>query len=138
MADIDRASRGGAIVGAVANLAHALDLAVVAEGVETPHERDQVREMGADLAQGYLYARPMRAEALEDLLRGPLPAAPPLLIPHDPAGRGAERPARGVSRPHVAPPTSQRECVPRGFEARPRSAARRCVSSRRLDRSERA
>jgi EAL domain-containing protein (putative c-di-GMP-specific phosphodiesterase class I) len=73
VADLDRASRGGAIVGAVTNLAHALDLAVVAEGVETPHERDQVREMGADLAQGYLYARPMRAEALEDLLRGTSP-----------------------------------------------------------------
>ena len=73
VADIGRAPRGGAIVGAVVNLAHALDLAVVAEGVETPHERDRVREMGADLAQGYLYARPMRAEALEDLLRGPSP-----------------------------------------------------------------
>jgi diguanylate cyclase (GGDEF)-like protein len=73
VADIEHAPRGGAIVGAVTNLAHALDLTVVAEGVETPHERDQVRAMGADLAQGHLYARPMRAEAFEDRLRGPSP-----------------------------------------------------------------
>ncbi len=48
VADIERASRGGAIVGAVTNLAHVLDLSVIAEGIETPRQRDQVRDMGAD------------------------------------------------------------------------------------------
>ncbi|CAN5622764.1 hypothetical protein BH10ACT10_BH10ACT10_07810 [soil metagenome] len=73
VADIERASRGGAIVGAVTTLAHVLDLAVVAEGVETPRQDDQVREMGADQAQGYLYARPMSADSFDDLLRGASP-----------------------------------------------------------------
>ncbi|MEO5709006.1 MAG: EAL domain-containing protein [Nocardioidaceae bacterium] len=83
VADIERASRGGAIVGAITTLAHVLDLLVVAEGVETPRQGEQVREMGADQAQGYLYARPMSADSFDDLLRGasphlagPLPGAP--------------------------------------------------------------
>jgi EAL domain-containing protein (putative c-di-GMP-specific phosphodiesterase class I) len=37
-----------------------LDMKVVAEGVETPAERDRVAELGCDLLQGYLFAKPQR------------------------------------------------------------------------------
>ena len=73
VADIERASRGAAIVGAVTNLAHALGMTVVAEGVETPLQRQQVAAMGADHAQGYLYARPMPVAAFEELLNRSAP-----------------------------------------------------------------
>jgi diguanylate cyclase len=39
-------------------MAHALGLVVVAEGVETPAQRDRLRALGCDAAQGFLYGRP--------------------------------------------------------------------------------
>jgi EAL domain-containing protein (putative c-di-GMP-specific phosphodiesterase class I) len=50
---------GTEIVAAVVNLAHALGLEVVAEGVETPAQLEALRELGCDFAQGYLFSRPM-------------------------------------------------------------------------------
>ncbi len=56
------------VVGAVVDLAHALGLRVVAEGVETEAQVDRLRELGCDGAQGFLFARPMPAEDVEPLL----------------------------------------------------------------------
>jgi diguanylate cyclase (GGDEF)-like protein len=61
--------RDDAVVAAVVDLAHAHDLVVVAEGVETQEQLDALRRMGCDRAQGYLLGRPMRSADLEDLLR---------------------------------------------------------------------
>jgi diguanylate cyclase (GGDEF)-like protein len=47
-----------AIVNAMVELARSLNLAVVAEGVETPAELEMVRRAGCDEAQGYLLGRP--------------------------------------------------------------------------------
>jgi diguanylate cyclase (GGDEF)-like protein/PAS domain S-box-containing protein len=47
------------IVAAVVDLAANLGLRSVAEGVETPDQRDRLRAFGCDQAQGYLFARPM-------------------------------------------------------------------------------
>lgn len=63
-------ARDDAVVSAVIDLAHAHDLVVVAEGVETREQLDTLRSMGCDRAQGYLLGRPMESAALEDLLRG--------------------------------------------------------------------
>jgi diguanylate cyclase (GGDEF)-like protein/PAS domain S-box-containing protein len=49
---------GAEIVAAVVNLAHALDLQVVAEGVETERQLIELRRLGCDFAQGYLFSRP--------------------------------------------------------------------------------
>jgi diguanylate cyclase (GGDEF)-like protein len=57
-----------AIVKAVVHMAHALGLDTVAEGVETPDQLAQLRDLGCDLAQGYLFSRPQRAEVIEGLL----------------------------------------------------------------------
>jgi EAL domain-containing protein (putative c-di-GMP-specific phosphodiesterase class I) len=40
-------------------------LQVVAEGVETTTQLDILRQMGVEFIQGYVYAKPMRADALE-------------------------------------------------------------------------
>jgi diguanylate cyclase (GGDEF)-like protein/PAS domain S-box-containing protein len=59
-----------AIVLAAVQMAHALGMEVVAEGVETEQQRDRARDLGCDLAQGFLFAPPGRAEDL--LGRAPL------------------------------------------------------------------
>jgi diguanylate cyclase (GGDEF)-like protein len=53
------------IVQSVIGMAHGLDREVVAEGVETVEQRDWLRESGCDLFQGYLYSRPLAAEAVD-------------------------------------------------------------------------
>ncbi|HEV8623502.1 MAG TPA: EAL domain-containing protein, partial [Acidimicrobiia bacterium] len=54
-----------AIVKSVIDLAHALGLVVVAEGVEDGDQVAHLRRLGCDLAQGYFFARPQPAEDLE-------------------------------------------------------------------------
>jgi diguanylate cyclase (GGDEF)-like protein/PAS domain S-box-containing protein len=52
------------IVRSVIDLGHHLGLTVVAEGVESAEALDRLAELGCDLAQGYVLARPMPAESL--------------------------------------------------------------------------
>jgi EAL domain-containing protein (putative c-di-GMP-specific phosphodiesterase class I) len=52
------------IVQTIAELAHGLGLSATAEGVETVEQLQTVRELGCDIAQGYLIATPMEPEAL--------------------------------------------------------------------------
>lgn len=56
--DIDRHRARQAIVGGVLGACAALGVRVIAEGVETRAEYDQLRAMGVTLFQGYLVARP--------------------------------------------------------------------------------
>ncbi|MFZ5520076.1 MAG: putative bifunctional diguanylate cyclase/phosphodiesterase [Pseudomonadota bacterium] len=64
--DLDKSRDARAIVEAVVRLSHALDLKVVAEGVETPAQQEILQELGCDELQGFLFARPMPAA---DMLR---------------------------------------------------------------------
>ena len=59
---------GRAIAKAVAALAHELEMEVLAEGVETESQRLALQNMGFDLAQGYLFGRPVPAGEIEKLL----------------------------------------------------------------------
>ncbi len=68
VADIGTTPSGETIVTAVTALAHALGLAVIAEGVETRAQRDRVHDIGCDLAQGYFFARPVPPEDIPRLL----------------------------------------------------------------------
>jgi EAL domain-containing protein (putative c-di-GMP-specific phosphodiesterase class I) len=69
--------RDTAIVRGVIELAHALDLVVVAEGIERPEQLEELRLLRCDLAQGYLFARPEPAAVVDGRLAGELwpPAA---------------------------------------------------------------
>ncbi len=57
------------IVRIIVMLAHGLRLKVVAEGVETPRQAEMLKEIGCEMAQGYLYSKPAPAETIEQLLR---------------------------------------------------------------------
>jgi diguanylate cyclase (GGDEF)-like protein/PAS domain S-box-containing protein len=56
---IDRRARDAAIVQALLRMATSLDLAVIAEGVETAGQEAALLSLGCNEAQGYRYGRPM-------------------------------------------------------------------------------
>lgn len=63
------------LTGAIVALGHSLKLSVIAGGVEHLAQLDHLRALRCDGGQGYLFARPLEADALGDLLR---PGSPPL------------------------------------------------------------
>jgi len=60
--------RTRALVRSVNDLGTALDLQTIAEGVETLSDLHQLRDMGVELAQGYLFSRPVAAADIHELL----------------------------------------------------------------------
>jgi diguanylate cyclase (GGDEF)-like protein len=60
--------RSYAIAEAIVNMAHRLDLKVIAEAVETPEQLAELRAMHCDEAQGYLFERPLHPDAVGVLL----------------------------------------------------------------------
>ncbi len=57
------------IVEAICAMAHKLDKQIIAEGVETAYQRDYLRRVGVDSAQGYFFSRPLQPLQAEELLR---------------------------------------------------------------------
>ena len=57
-----------AIVKMTIELAHTLGMEAIAEGVETEEQAALLEEMGCDLAQGYLFSRPLPPEAASQIL----------------------------------------------------------------------
>lgn len=58
------------VLEAIARMARAFGIEVVAKGIETPEQARCAAAVGCTLAQGYLFARPLPASAMEELLRG--------------------------------------------------------------------
>jgi len=71
-ATLHRGPGGEAVPAAVVQLAAALELQVVAEGIETPEQASHLRRLGAQCGQGYLYGRPAPAHVTERLFLQPL------------------------------------------------------------------
>jgi EAL domain-containing protein (putative c-di-GMP-specific phosphodiesterase class I) len=65
---LDAGPQGVMIVESIISLAHALKLQVVAEGVETEAQAQQLQTMGCDLMQGYLFSKPVPFDQLATLL----------------------------------------------------------------------
>jgi diguanylate cyclase (GGDEF)-like protein/PAS domain S-box-containing protein len=59
-----------AIVASIIDLSHALDMGVVAEGVETQSQLDELMTLGCDRAQGHLFASAGPPEGIEDRVLG--------------------------------------------------------------------
>ena len=70
---LGRVDADTAIVAAIVAMAHALELCVTAEGVETADQLVALRTLGCELAQGFLLSRPVPAERIGDLLDGAAP-----------------------------------------------------------------
>ena len=80
-----------AIVHAVVDLAHALGLEVVGEGVETVAQFRELQRLGCDAVQGYLLGRPRAASRTG-------PRVEPVLAGFVDAGHAAPVPLRAISR----------------------------------------
>jgi diguanylate cyclase (GGDEF)-like protein len=83
---------GPVLVRAIIELAQALGLQVVAEGIERVDQLAPLRALGCELGQGYLFSRPMEADALSGLL------ARPVLVPEDAALENVVVPMRSHRR----------------------------------------
>ena len=59
--DVDSDSTKGMVLTSLIGLCRGLGMEVIAEGIETPGERDALVAMGCDLLQGFLFARPGQA-----------------------------------------------------------------------------
>src|SRR5690606_5328636 len=74
---LDEAGDGSpaSLVTAIIAMAKSLDLHLVAEGVDSVHQLDFLRDQGVEIIQGYLFSRPMPIEEFIFLLRdNPFPA----------------------------------------------------------------
>lgn len=58
-----------ALFEAIVSMAHALDMRVVAEGVETPEQLAALQALGCEEVQGYYISRPVPAAEADLLLR---------------------------------------------------------------------
>ncbi len=66
--ELDERPQDQAIVSAVVELGHTLDLTTIAEGVETERQLELLRVLGCDLAQGYHFARPRPPDEITELI----------------------------------------------------------------------
>ncbi|PZQ16894.1 MAG: diguanylate cyclase [Ancylobacter novellus] len=69
IANLKSDANDAAIVRAIVNLGHSLDLEVIAEGVETAAQVAHLRSEGCDEVQGFYFGRPMRSDLFVDLVR---------------------------------------------------------------------
>jgi EAL domain-containing protein (putative c-di-GMP-specific phosphodiesterase class I) len=67
--DVTTDADDASLVTAIIAMGHALQLNVIAEGVETPEQLDFLIRHGCDGMQGYLFSRPLPAEEITRLLQ---------------------------------------------------------------------
>jgi EAL domain-containing protein (putative c-di-GMP-specific phosphodiesterase class I) len=65
------AGQDAPIVAAIVSMAHALDILVVAEGIETEEQVREARRLGCDRGQGYFFSRPLPPGDVLALLAAP-------------------------------------------------------------------
>ena len=78
-----------ALTSAIIALGTSLSLEVVAEGIELPEQATSLEELGCELGQGYLFARPMSSPALAEFLGSAGAAAAELELHSPPASNAA-------------------------------------------------
>ena len=67
VASLGAAGNAGAIIHSIVTLGHALGMVVLAEGIETEQQRVLLRLAGCDEMQGFLFAEPRPAEAIDEI-----------------------------------------------------------------------
>ena len=77
---IENSGDMASIVNAVKSMAHQLGLRVVAEGIEKDEQLALLRALDCEMGQGYLFSRPIDADAAAALLAAGLPAREPVAV----------------------------------------------------------
>ena len=96
---ITKSSEHSRLVASIIEIGRSLGIEVVAEGVETLEQAHLLRDLGCDILQGFLFARPMsRADFEAFMLSRPssLQAAPGPVRGY--GGQGAARPSSNITR----------------------------------------
>lgn len=68
VATLDHGFRGDVVARGVTAMATAMNMGTIAEGIETPAQALHMRDLGCELAQGYLFSPPVEAPELQNLL----------------------------------------------------------------------
>ncbi len=66
--DITLTDKTRSLINAIISMSHALGLKVVAEGIETKQQFEQLKQFNCDYAQGYLFSKPIGAKEMTTLL----------------------------------------------------------------------
>jgi EAL domain-containing protein (putative c-di-GMP-specific phosphodiesterase class I) len=64
------------LVDAIVDLAHALNITTIAEGVENDYQFRYLEKLGCEAMQGYYFSRPLEPDAFEKLIENPQPFPP--------------------------------------------------------------
>jgi len=100
--DDDPDSKSSLLAGAIVAMGRSLDIATVAEGIETAEQADRMRTLGCTFGQGFHFARPQLPDALEERLKTaefvgrPTPLARP--TPASPVRETAPKAGRASGR----------------------------------------
>jgi diguanylate cyclase (GGDEF)-like protein len=89
--ELEAHSEDDVIVRSTINLGHALNLKVVAEGVEAASSCDALRRFGCDLIQGYFVSKPLPTEAFTAWMNARALSHPPSILGEAELGKGGER-----------------------------------------------
>jgi diguanylate cyclase (GGDEF)-like protein/PAS domain S-box-containing protein len=92
---VEHDAKDAAITANLVSLAHALGVTAIAEGIESDGQLNEVRAVGCDLAQGFLFARPASADQITGMLAGD---AAELLSEGEDSGVGAKPTPRSTTR----------------------------------------
>jgi diguanylate cyclase (GGDEF)-like protein/PAS domain S-box-containing protein len=87
VAALDGGGKSRELLQAILGVGQALSLSVVAEGIQATSQMDALKEMGCDMAQGFLMGKPSPAEVAESLLGGELAPARPAFADHSTPAR---------------------------------------------------
>lgn len=67
--DISENSKNTKIVSTIIDIAHSMNMCVVAEGIETQEQETLLTQMGCGVLQGFLYAKPLPAHKIYELIQ---------------------------------------------------------------------
>jgi EAL domain-containing protein (putative c-di-GMP-specific phosphodiesterase class I) len=77
---VTQGAEQSAVARAVVKLARTFNLQTVAEGIERPDQAAELLAIGADMGQGFLFARPLAPEAMEAFLGANRPLREPVPV----------------------------------------------------------
>jgi len=57
------------VIRAIVKLSKALNLNIIAEGVETRAQKNILRQTGCNIIQGYLFSKPVASTAIDEMMK---------------------------------------------------------------------